>query len=103
MTGLPEMTGRRVALVTGAGRGIGAATVRQLAEQGWAVVAVDSCTDDPALPYPMSSAADLDAVVADATLAAAPGDWREAGGPHRPGPVDRTTASRSPPCRPLGS
>jgi SDR family mycofactocin-dependent oxidoreductase len=33
----------RVALVTGAGRGIGAATVRALADSGYGVVAVDSC------------------------------------------------------------
>jgi len=45
----------RVALVTGAGRGIGAATVRTLARAGWFVLAVDSCRDDPALPYSMST------------------------------------------------
>ena len=36
----------RVALVTGAARGIGAATVRALAAEGWAVVATDRCSDD---------------------------------------------------------
>ena len=47
---------RRVALVTGAGRGIGAATVLALADGGWAVLATDSAADDPALPYPMATA-----------------------------------------------
>jgi len=53
----------RVALVTGAARGIGAATVLGLAATGWSVVAVDRDTDDPRLPYPMGTAAELDAVV----------------------------------------
>jgi NAD(P)-dependent dehydrogenase (short-subunit alcohol dehydrogenase family) len=56
----------RVALVTGAARGIGAATVMALADQGWAVLAVDLAADDPSLPYPMGSASDLAAVVRDA-------------------------------------
>lgn len=55
-----------VAVVTGAARGIGAATVRRMAAAGWAIVAVDQCADDPALPYALASAADLDAVVRDA-------------------------------------
>lgn len=55
---------RRVALVTGAARGIGAATVLALAEQGWAVLAVDRAKDDPALPYPMGTEAELSAVAA---------------------------------------
>lgn len=55
---------QRVALVTGAARGIGAATVSTLVEQGWHVLAVDLGGDDPALPYAMGSAEELDAVVA---------------------------------------
>ena len=58
------MTGERVALVTGAARGIGAATVAALAAAGWRVVAVDRGADDPALPYPLGSRAELDRVVA---------------------------------------
>ncbi|MFI1073033.1 mycofactocin-coupled SDR family oxidoreductase [Streptomyces puniciscabiei] len=54
------MTGPRVAVVTGAARGIGAATVRRLARAGWAVVAVDRCADDPDVPYPLAEPAQLD-------------------------------------------
>jgi SDR family mycofactocin-dependent oxidoreductase len=51
-----------VALVTGAARGVGAATVAALAAGGWRVIAADRCADDPALPYPLSTRADLDRV-----------------------------------------
>ncbi|MER7282629.1 mycofactocin-coupled SDR family oxidoreductase [Dactylosporangium sp. NPDC000244] len=55
----------RVALVTGAARGIGAATVLALADDGWSVLAVDVAADNPDLPYPMGTRDELEAVVAE--------------------------------------
>jgi SDR family mycofactocin-dependent oxidoreductase len=53
----------RVAIVTGAARGIGAATTRALLDDGWSVLAVDINRDVPALAYMLATAADLEAVV----------------------------------------
>ena len=53
----------RVAVVTGAARGIGAATVLALVDAGWCVAAVDVAADDPALPYPMASPDQFDRLV----------------------------------------
>jgi SDR family mycofactocin-dependent oxidoreductase len=52
----------RTAVVTGAARGIGAATVRRLAADGWSVVAIDRGSDDPRLHYSMGTAEQLHAV-----------------------------------------
>jgi SDR family mycofactocin-dependent oxidoreductase len=54
----------RVAIVTGAARGIGAATVDALVNENYRVVAVDRCRDIADVPYALATPGDLDDVVA---------------------------------------
>jgi SDR family mycofactocin-dependent oxidoreductase len=60
----------RVAFVTGAARGIGAAAVRALCNRGYHVVAVDSCASDSSdrptgVSYPLGNRHDLEALEAE--------------------------------------
>ena len=94
-----------VALVTGAARGIGAATVDALVAAGWHVVAVDRCRDVEGIGYAMATPADLDALVARhpgqgaraswATLAA-PRTWRSPSRPRSPSSAPSTPRSPRP-------
>jgi SDR family mycofactocin-dependent oxidoreductase len=54
----------KVALVTGAARGLGRTHVVRLAEEGAAVIAVDLCAQIPTVDYPMATSADLAETVA---------------------------------------
>ncbi|MGB7104359.1 MAG: mycofactocin-coupled SDR family oxidoreductase [Acidimicrobiales bacterium] len=54
----------RVAIVTGAARGIGAATVDALVNESYHVVAVDRCRDIAEVPYALATPGELDDVVA---------------------------------------
>jgi SDR family mycofactocin-dependent oxidoreductase len=66
-----------IAVITGAARGIGAETARLLARDGWQLVLVDRCEDDDALPYPLATKADLDAVARETGGIACVGDVRD--------------------------
>lgn len=67
-----------VALVTGAARGLGAETARQLAGAGWRVLLVDSCADNPAIPYHLATAEDLESSLGACREAAGGDEWAAA-------------------------
>lgn len=67
---MPEEPG--LAVVTGAARGIGAATGLGLAERGWSLLLVDACAAQPGIEYAMPAAGDLQGVAERCAQTGAP-------------------------------
>jgi SDR family mycofactocin-dependent oxidoreductase len=64
------------ALITGAARGIGAATAQHLADAGWELVLFDRCSDDADVSYPLATADELHGLAATTGGEAVIGDVR---------------------------